>query len=89
MDWQQGTDYWWIHDENHPASPLEQMDPLWILNHLHILDISRNGKRPMFFSRYSGIGSHRYPIGFSGDTTITWESLKFQPYFTANASNVG
>ncbi len=89
MDWQQGTDYWWIHDEDHPASPLEKMDPLWLLNHLHILDISRNGKRPMFFSRYSGLGSHRYPVGFSGDTLVTWESLDFQPYFTANASNAG
>ena len=89
MDWQQGTDYWWIHDEEHPAGPLEKMNPLWLLNHLHILDISRNGKRPMFFSRYSGIGAHRYPVGFSGDTIITWDSLQFQPYFTANASNAG
>lgn len=89
LDWQQGNDYWWVHDEDHPASPLEKMSPLWLLNHLHILDISRNGKRPMFFSRYSGLGSHRYPVGFSGDTVVTWESLDFQPYFTANASNAG
>ena len=31
---------------------------------------------------------HRYPIGFSGDTIITFKSLAFQPYFTATASNV-
>ena len=43
----------------------------------------------MFFSRYAGLGSHRYPVGFSGDTVTTWESLDFQPYFTANASNAG
>ena len=92
MDWQQGTDYHWIHEPNAPGeykNPAERMDPLWMLNHLHILDISRNGKRPMFFSRYAGPGSHRYPVGFSGDTTITWESLQFQPYFTATASNIG
>ncbi len=89
MDWQQGTNYWWIHDEEHQPNKLEKMDPLWLLNHLHILDIKRNGKRPMFFSRYSGPGSHRYPIGFSGDTVVTWESLAFQPYFTASASNIG
>ncbi|MBQ2921903.1 MAG: DUF5110 domain-containing protein [Tyzzerella sp.] len=89
MDWQQGTDYWWIHDSEHPESPLEKMNPLWLLNHLHVLDISRSGKRPMFFSRYSGIGSHRYPVGFSGDVVTTWRALDFQPYFTANASNVG
>ena len=44
---------------------------------------------PLTFSRYAGVGSHRYPIGFSGDTVITWASLDFQPYFTATASNVG
>ncbi len=92
MDWQQGTDYWWIHEPNTDGNlkdPREAVDPLWMLNHLHILDICRNGKRPMFFSRYSGPGSHRYPIGFSGDTYITWEALKFQPYFTSTASNIG
>lgn len=92
MDWQQGTDYRWVHQANTPgkyADERECLDPLWMLNHLHILDISRNGKRPMFFSRYSGPGSQRYPIGFSGDTVTTWDALKFQPYFTATASNVG
>ena len=92
MDWQQGTDYWWIHEPNTNGNlkdPREAVDPLWMLNHLHIMDICRNGKRPMFFSRFSGPGSHRYPIGFSGDTYITWEALKFQPYFTSTASNIG
>lgn len=92
MDWQQGTDYWWIHEPNKPGQyqdPRERLDPLWMLNHLHILDISRDGKRPMFFSRYAGPGSHRYPVGFSGDTLATWRSLQFQPEFTATASNIG
>lgn len=89
MDWQQGKDYWWIHDDKHPASPLEAIDPLFLLNHLHIVDNARDGKRPMLFSRYSGIGSHRYPVGFSGDSVESWESLEFQPYFTSTASNVG
>ncbi len=92
MDWQQGTDYWWIHERNvdgKMADEREVLDPLWMLNHLHIHDIARNGKRPMFFSRYSGPGSQRYPVGFSGDTVVSWESLRFQPYFTATASNIG
>ena len=92
MDWQQGTDYCWIHEANQPGQyqdERERLDPLWMLNHLHILDISRNGKRPMFFSRYAGPGSQRYPVGFSGDTFVTWQSLQFQPQFTAMASNIG
>ncbi|MBR2941983.1 MAG: DUF5110 domain-containing protein, partial [Clostridia bacterium] len=47
------------------------------------------GKRPLILSRYAGLGSHRYPLGFSGDSFCTWKSLAFQPYFTATASNIG
>ena len=38
--------------------------------------------------RWGGLGNQRYPIGFSGDTKSTWESLAFQPSFTASAANV-
>ncbi|MBQ2923388.1 MAG: DUF5110 domain-containing protein [Tyzzerella sp.] len=92
MDWQQGNDYRWIHEPNRDGKlkdEREVLNPLWMINHLHILDIQRNGKRPMFFSRFCGPGSQRYTIGFSGDTHVTWDSLDFQPYFTATASNIG
>jgi hypothetical protein len=64
------------------------MDPLWLLNHYHYLDNSRE-RRGLLLSRYAGLGSQRYPAGFSGDTHSTWESLAFQPWFTATAVNVG
>jgi alpha-glucosidase (family GH31 glycosyl hydrolase) len=40
-------------------------------------------------SRYCGIGSHRYPIGFSGDTVISWATLEYMPYFTSTSTNAG
>lgn len=86
---EQGVDFWWIDWQQGVESRVPGLDPLWMLNHYHYLDSERGGKRGLTFSRYAGIGSHRYPIGFSGDTIITWESLDFQPYFTANASNAG
>lgn len=85
----EGVDFWWMDWQQGNTSKVPGLDPLWMLNHYHYIDNSRSGKRGLMFSRYAGIGSHRYPIGFSGDTVITWESLKFQPYFTATASNVG
>ena len=86
---EQGVDFWWIDWQQGVQTKVPGLDPLWMLNHYHYLDSARDGKRGMTFSRYAGIGSHRYPVGFSGDTIITWESLDFQPYFTANASNAG
>lgn len=84
-----GVDFWWIDWQQGSNTKVEGLDPLWMLNHYHYIDNGRKGKRALILSRYAGIGSHRYPIGFSGDTFATWESLDFQPYFTANASNAG
>lgn len=86
---EEGGDFWWLDWQQGGLSKIPGLDPLWMLNHYHYLDSGRRGKRRLTFSRYAGMGSHRYPVGFSGDTIISWESLAFQPYFTANASNVG
>ena len=85
----QGVDFWWVDWQQGTKSKQDGLDPLWILNHFHFLDSAWKGTRPMTFSRYAGVGSHRYPIGFSGDTAITWASLNYQPYFTNTASNIG
>ncbi|ABX42246.1 glycoside hydrolase family 31 protein [Lachnoclostridium phytofermentans] len=84
-----GVDFWWVDWQQGGSSKIEGLDPLWMLNHFHFLDSGRDGKRPLTFSRYAGLGSHRYPLGFSGDTFATWDTLDFQPYFTATASNAG
>ncbi len=86
----EGVDFWWVDWQQGGRSTLPGLDPLWWLNHLHFLDLGRDpGKRPFLYSRWGGLGNHRYQIGFSGDSYVTWESLAFQPYFTATASNVG
>ena len=91
-----GVDFWWIDWQQGDLSRMPGLDPLYWLNHLHFYDLARPAqdpsnkpKRPFIFSRWGGLGNHRYPIGFSGDTIITWASLAFQPYFTSTAANVG
>ncbi len=86
---QDGVDFWWIDWQQERETKIKGLDPLWALNHYHTLDIASEKKRPLILSRFAEIGSHRYPLGFSGDTVISWKSLDFQPYFTANAANVG
>ncbi len=84
-----GVDFWWIDWQQGMNSSIKGLDPLWSLNHYHTLDHAENHEMPLILSRYAGIGSHRYPLGFSGDTYITWKTLKYLPYFTLTASNVG
>lgn len=88
----QGVDFWWIDWQQGEASRIPGLDPLIWLNHLHWRDMETRqqatGRRPLIFSRWGGLGNHRYEIGFSGDTFNDWASLAFQPYFTATAGNV-
>lgn len=83
-----GVDFWWIDWQQGKKSAMDGLDPLWCLNHYHTLDIARE-KTPLILSRYAGIGSHRYPLGFSGDTHMTWKTLDYLVGFTAKASNAG
>lgn len=86
---EEGVDFWWLDWQQGNVTRIPGLDPLWMLNHYHYLDSKWKGNRALTFSRYAGPGSHRYPVGFSGDTVINWDSLRFQPYFTNTASNVG
>ncbi|MEA3309648.1 MAG: glycoside hydrolase family 31 protein, partial [Chloroflexota bacterium] len=86
---EEGLDFWWMDWQQGEVSEVKGLDPLLWLNHIHFHDSTRRGERAMLYSRWGGLGNHRYHIGFSGDTYVSWESLQFQPYFTATAANVG
>lgn len=84
-----GVDFWWLDWQQGTESDIEGLDPLAWLNEMHWRDQDRHrGRRPLNFSRWDGIGAARRPVGFSGDTFASWESLGFQPHFTATAANV-
>jgi alpha-glucosidase (family GH31 glycosyl hydrolase) len=85
----QGIDFFWLDWQQEANTKLENVNPTWWLNYVHFTDQEREGKRPLLFHRWGGLGNHRYQIGFSGDTISVWDSLAFQPYFTSTAANVG
>ena len=86
----QGVDFWWLDWQQWGTTKIPGVTPTWWLNYVFFTDMERqNLVRPLLFHRWGGLGNHRYQIGFSGDVISVWESLKFQPNFTATASNVG
>ncbi len=87
---EEGVDFWWLDWQQHMYDKkMENLHNTWWINYCYFTDMERHGdKRPLLYHRWGGLGNHRYQIGFSGDATISWESLEFQPYFTATASNV-
>jgi alpha-glucosidase len=86
---QQGIDFFWLDWQQENKTSVPGLNPTFWLNYTHFTDMEREGKRPLLYHRWGGLGNHRYEIGFSGDTISSWESLAFQPYFTATAANVG
>lgn len=85
-----GIDFWWLDWQQTPFdSRIDSLSNTWWLNYVFFTDMARGGeKRPLLYHRWGGLGNHRYQIGFSGDATISWNSLDFQPYFNSTASNV-
>lgn len=93
----QGVDFWWLDWQQWLDSKYTKglSNTFW-LNHTffsHARERASEGtdglnKRPFIYHRWGGLGSHRYPLGFSGDTYATWETLAFLPWFTSTASNV-
>ncbi|MGN1210627.1 MAG: TIM-barrel domain-containing protein [Candidatus Cryptobacteroides sp.] len=94
---EQGVDFWWLDWQQWRKSRYvpELSNTFW-LNRTFFDDKVRRtaseGKtapRPLIYHRWGGLGSHRYQLGFSGDTYCTWKVLGYLPYFTSTASNVG
>jgi len=85
----QGIDFFWLDWQQEQTTKVPGLNPTWWLNYVFFTDQEREGKRALLFHRWGGLGNHRYEIGFSGDTISVWDSLAFQPYFTATAANVG
>lgn len=88
----QGVDFWWLDwQQNLTSKYVAGLGETFWCNHVFYNDmrLNRPDRRPLIFHRWGGLGSHRYPIGFSGDSFTTYGTLSWQPYFTATASNVG
>lgn len=62
----------------------------FMLIHYIYKNLSKNmQRRGLIFSRNPGIASHRYPTLYSGNTKVSWKTLKYLPYFNITSSNLG
>lgn len=91
-----GVDFWWLDYQQWLDSKyVPGLNNTFWLNHTFFHDkvrqsvtLGKKAARPVIYHRWGGMGSHRYQIGFSGDTYALWETLEFLPYFTSTSSNV-
>lgn len=85
-----GVDFWWLDWQQGLYDPkVRNLSNTWWINYVFFSNMEQNREtRPMLYHRWGGLGNHRYQVGFSGDAVVSWNSLAFQPYFNATASNV-
>lgn len=58
--------------------------------HYLYLDSSRlEHRRGMLISRPTNVAPHRYGVLYSGNTKVTWNTLKAIPEYNSNAANIG
>jgi hypothetical protein len=79
-----GVDYFWV-DYN----PINR-ETLNALNYYEFNDFKKLTKeRGLLLSRISTVAPHRYPVHYSGETLVSWDTLKELPYFNSLGSNLG
>ncbi len=63
---------------------------LRVLDFYHIRDFKQSDyKRPMLLTRNTGIAAHRNGVLYSGETIVSWDTLRYLPFFNCSASNIG
>ena len=68
-------------------NPSDKID-LFLLNHYHYV-ISNLNERGVILSRNPGVAPHRYPVIYSGETRVSWDTLKVLPSYNNSAANLG
>lgn len=77
-----GVDFFWLDTKDELLTR--------VLNYYHFNDFNKfQDKRGMILSRNGGKAAHLYPVHYSGETKVGWDTLKYLPYFNSTASNIG
>lgn len=80
-----GIDFYWIDYYNK-----KDLYTLRALNYYHFNDYKKDQKRRgIIFSRNGLVAPHRLPIHYSGQTVVSWDTLKLLPFYNSTASNIG
>ena len=78
-----GVDFFWIDYK-------KDLTTLKALNYYHYSNLfNKSNNRPLILSRNTMKAAHRYPVHYSGETIVSWDTLNYLPSFNSAASNIG
>jgi alpha-glucosidase (family GH31 glycosyl hydrolase) len=78
-----GVDFLWLDYK-------DDLDNLKALDYYHMKTYERNNeKRAFLLTRNSLTSSHLYGALYSGETEVSWNELRYLPFYNSNSSNIG
>lgn len=78
-----GVDFLWVDYRRDIKS-------LQALNYYHMKNYRGTNKiRPLLLARNALKAPHLYPVHYSGETIVSWDTLKYLPYYNMLAANKG
>ncbi len=80
-----GIDFFWVDDNNKANKILNYTMNYYLFNNMNRYQTKRN----FLFSRNNGIAAHKLGALYSGETKVSYKTLKFLPYFNSNGANIG
>ena len=80
-----GIDFFWINYRNYQDKKTQDA-----LNYYHFNDFKKDeALRPLILAKPSTMAPHKFPVHYSGETLVGWNTLKELPYFDSTSSNIG
>ncbi len=79
-----GIDYFWL-DDIFDDKTLEFM----FMHYIYTNSLKSEKRRGYILSRNPNIAAHRYPVSYSGKTIVSWDTLKYLPFYNLTSSNIG
>ncbi len=77
-----GTDVFWLDYR-------KDMETLQALNYYQNENIKAFNKRNLVLTRNPLVAPHNYQVLYSGETIVSWNTLKYLPFYNALGSNKG
>ena len=80
-----GIDFFWIDDNNDKSKLMN-----YTMNYYLFKNFNKfKDKRNFIISRNNGVSPHSIGALYSGNTPVSWKTLKLLPFYNATSANIG
>lgn len=79
-----GVDYLLLDDISE-----DRVSAFMLMHYTFMNYLKSDARRGFVLSRNPGIASHRYPALYSGQTDVSWKTLRYLPFYNLTSANIG